>query len=495
MAGGLDAASFGDTPTTAIAGATPDLAQQAAQIQAAISKLQPQSPANDPMLWLQFAAGMGAPTKSGSFFEGLGNASKNVSDYAQANRAQGIQGLAAQAQMLPMLNQIMLADKAAKARAATLGLAFSDQSPNAAPGGLTTTQTPTPAQSGIGGLSAVAAPSSPPTQSPAGGIQIPPGLTRAFAMANPDAAEALIMEYNKKLMMSGTEAPKIETAYDPATGRESKMQYIPGKGFVSFGGVKAPEVGTGFEYKNGQAAILPGFIQGKSALAGAEAGATAGAQKAAELQYTAPLTEARARAEAAAINAPVMVDGKVMTRGEAKTYLEGKGRNEADLRMVNVGGDIVPTMQAKDTAKDQAKKAQSAKSVMDILNEIEPMKKDEATGNMIPDLSKSILEKATSSNIGAMADVAARQFGLSPESANSAAQLKVLGNALMMNMPRMEGPQSDADVRMYKEAAGNLADPGTPKGQKRASIAVIRKLNEKYLPNQSGFTIRPVEGK
>jgi hypothetical protein len=50
----------------------------------------------------------------------------------------------------------------------------------------------------------------------------------------------------------------------------------------------------------------------------------------------------------------------------------------------------------------------------------------------------------------------------------------------MTNMPRMEGPQSDADVKLYRDAAGQIGDPTVPASIKKASVATIRQLQEKY---------------
>jgi hypothetical protein len=50
----------------------------------------------------------------------------------------------------------------------------------------------------------------------------------------------------------------------------------------------------------------------------------------------------------------------------------------------------------------------------------------------------------------------------------------------MTDMPRMEGPQSDRDVELYREAAGRLGDPTVPRDQKKAAIKAIREINQRY---------------
>lgn len=97
--------------------AAPSLSAQAAQIQAAIAKLSAGQGTNDPMMYFQAAAGLGAPTQSGSFFEGLGKMNKNVGDYMMANRDLQMKGLGAQAQLLGMQADLSLKEMQAKMQA------------------------------------------------------------------------------------------------------------------------------------------------------------------------------------------------------------------------------------------------------------------------------------------------------------------------------------------------------------------------------------------
>ena len=60
--------------------------------------------------------------------------------------------------------------------------------------------------------------------------------------------------------------------------------------------------------------------------------------------------------------------------------------------------------------------------------------------------------KATGSGIGSLLDTGASWFGVSTEGAQSTAQLSTIAGQLVSNMPRMEGPQSDKDVQMYKHS-------------------------------------------
>lgn len=96
------------------------------------------------------------------------------------------------------------------------------------------------------------------------------------------------------------------------------------------------------------------------------------------------------------------------------------------------------------------------------------------------DLAEPLIEASTGSATGAAADKIAAFFGKSLEGDQAIAQLKIVQAHLMTNMPRMEGPQSDRDVQLYREAAGELGDPTVPRGRKKAALTMIRSLQEKY---------------
>lgn len=97
------------------------------------------------------------------------------------------------------------------------------------------------------------------------------------------------------------------------------------------------------------------------------------------------------------------------------------------------------------------------------------------------DEADKIIDKATGSSGGALIDTAAATVGKSTEGAQAIAKLKVLQAGLMLNMPRMEGPQSDRDVQLYREAAASLGEPNVPRETKKAALQTIRTLQQKYI--------------
>jgi hypothetical protein len=92
----------------------------------------------------------------------------------------------------------------------------------------------------------------------------------------------------------------------------------------------------------------------------------------------------------------------------------------------------------------------------------------------------ALIDVATGSTAGAVRDKFAAAFGYATEPAEALAELKVLQANLMLSQPRMEGPQSDRDVQLYREAAGQLGEPGVPAALKKAALRQIIALQNKY---------------
>ncbi len=115
-------------------------------------------------------------------------------------------------------------------------------------------------------------------------------------------------------------------------------------------------------------------------------------------------------------------------------------------------------------AGDMSAKSDKRKTILDIVAEAEPL-----------------IEKATGSYLGAARDAAMRVAGESTEGAKATARLKVLEGSLMMNQPRMEGPQSDKDVALYRQMAAAIGDPTVPTEEKKAALSTIKAINQRYM--------------
>jgi hypothetical protein len=86
----------------------------------------------------------------------------------------------------------------------------------------------------------------------------------------------------------------------------------------------------------------------------------------------------------------------------------------------------------------------------------------------------------TASMSGSFVDFLGGIIGKAPSGATEAQQLKAIGGALVTKMPRMEGPQSDKDVQLYRETAGQVGDDTIPIQRRLAALKTVEKLWGKY---------------
>ena len=63
------------------------------------------------------------------------------------------------------------------------------------------------------------------------------------------------------------------------------------------------------------------------------------------------------------------------------------------------------------------------------------------------------------------------------------ARLVVLGEKLVAQVPRFEGPQSDKDTASYRAAAGDVGNPNKPIEARLAALQEMVELSKKYYPN------------
>lgn len=180
-------------------------------------------------------------------------------------------------------------------------------------------------------------------------------------------------------------------------------------------------------------------------------------------QAPAAATPGQSPAASPQVPAPASTPFAGMSPGE-KSRQEAQAKADVEFRMAPE--IAAATTRAQDQAKiegERGKKAASAGTVLGML-----------------DLADPLIDAATGSLVGAGRDALAQAFGAAPEGAQAIAQLRVLQAALMTNMPRMEGPQSDADVKLYREAAGQIGDPTVPGQIKKAAVRTIRQLQQQY---------------
>jgi hypothetical protein len=144
-----------------------------------------------------------------------------------------------------------------------------------------------------------------------------------------------------------------------------------------------------------------------------------------------------------------------------------RGQNMTDSRAreaMAMQRELASAKQAQEAKPGSAvARAQDASDVLQLLKQAEPL-----------------IDKSTASYAGAGIDQIARVFGQGTLGADAAAQLKTLQGVLISKMPKMSGPQSDKDVQLYREMAGQIGDSTLPRSTRKAAIDTIRTINERY---------------
>lgn len=97
----------------------------------------------------------------------------------------------------------------------------------------------------------------------------------------------------------------------------------------------------------------------------------------------------------------------------------------------------------------------------------------------------------THSGFGKGVDDALGFAGITTDGAKQAAALKPIANAILMNVPRFEGPQSDKDTAIYREAAGKLGDETVPIETRKAALQTVRDVIQRNRDSVSA-TVPPV---
>ncbi|SET91210.1 hypothetical protein [Stenotrophomonas indicatrix] len=153
--------------------------------------------------------------------------------------------------------------------------------------------------------------------------------------------------------------------------------------------------------------------------------------------------------------------------GVQQQYLPQELAARTQAALAQEAGKAQVTAQA-DANKLQTTRTRDANTALDLLDEAETLLNGGATGSLI----------------GAGVDRLAGAVGQSTRGAQATAALRTIAGQLTSKMPRMEGPQSDKDVQLYKEMAGDLANDALPVPTRVAALRQIRELNSKYANRQ-----------
>lgn len=148
-----------------------------------------------------------------------------------------------------------------------------------------------------------------------------------------------------------------------------------------------------------------------------------------------------------------------MLRVDARTYRGGS---------LNAPGVIGVSGRLSDREKLEAKRQFNMQGIGAVIQQAEEL------------LTGKDGQLPTQSGIGTAIDFAGSLVGMTPPGAPEADKLRAIGGALTSKMPRMEGPQSDKDVALYKEMAAQIGNSQLPVARRRAALETVKGLWAKY---------------
>jgi len=107
--------------------------------------------------------------------------------------------------------------------------------------------------------------------------------------------------------------------------------------------------------------------------------------------------------------------------------------------------------------------------------------KQAAMDAQIADGLNLLAKNPTGSGIGTFVDSAMGLIGKSTESSRTTTELQVVAGWLQNNVPRMEGPQSNADTILYRQMAAQIGDSTVPVENRKKALERLQSL----MNNQS----------
>jgi hypothetical protein len=178
---------------------------------------------------------------------------------------------------------------------------------------------------------------------------------------------------------------------------------------------------------------------------------------------------------------------KTVTQPKDVNYTIQTDASGQAVYVPNVPGAQALDMQGRPTTYKPAPTAAEAK-----------VQEKQAQAKKLPALineAESLLKDATGSYLGAARDIAAATVGQSTKGARNIASLKGIEANLILSMPRLEGPQSNLDQQLYRQAAGQIGDPTVPNETKMAALQTIKRINTQYGDNamQNQPSLEPVK--
>lgn len=112
------------------------------------------------------------------------------------------------------------------------------------------------------------------------------------------------------------------------------------------------------------------------------------------------------------------------------------------------------------------------------------------TGALINE-AKQLLPAATSGGLQSAAAIAQGAVGVGTRAMEADERLNVIGARLVATVPRFEGPQSDKDTALYRQAAADVANPAKPRNVRLAALNTVERLNQRAVARRQANTPAP----
>lgn len=267
----------------------------------------------------------------------------------------------------------------------------------------------------------------PPIRPGLGGGPNPPG----YDFANPAEADLAAQEF----AANGTAMPGDPTYRQPQLPARDPSRKL----FRSYAGPRPPV---------DQGQTDPGYVQHRSELAGAEAAAKVPAAVA-----------QRAQEEAIRAQTQAGIDQNRANIDTAATYAQTVNKGIAER-----AGAL----------EDKAQRAAGSLGLVGL------------PGTPEADALDRKIQAATGSLLGSLRDAGAGALGIATDPAKATADLEAIASQMLYNVPRFEGPQSNADVQFYREAAADIANPRIPPDLKIARLNSLRGILRAYMNGTRG---------
>lgn len=170
----------------------------------------------------------------------------------------------------------------------------------------------------------------------------------------------------------------------------------------------------------------------------------------------------RKRSGASSVNVGLQTPVQAIGPDGTPIYVQPANKPGAAPQVLNNadGTPIRPPL--NESEKKAQQKITDAKDAIGVIGDIRTSL-GTATSGVLQDLSNK--------GLGA--------FGVATDAAKSDAKLNVLSSKLVALVPRFEGPQSDADTKLYRQAAGDLANPFQPREVRLAALETVEALHRK----------------